>query len=94
MAHHHFAPPPDYEGAEVMPKAKRALDAFTAMRVDLILGGHLHRAYIGNSLDVYSGEDREHGIVIVQSGTTHLAPRPRARAGEELVQRAARRRRG
>ena len=36
----------------------------------MILGGHLHRAYIGNSLDVYAGIDREHGIVIVQCGTT------------------------
>ncbi|MFT5424858.1 MAG: hypothetical protein ACI89L_002661 [Phycisphaerales bacterium] len=38
--------------------------------MDLILGGHLHRAYIGNSLDVYAGADREHGIIIAQCGTT------------------------
>jgi hypothetical protein len=38
--------------------------------VELVLGGHLHRAYIGNSLDLYPGRDREHGIIIVQSGTT------------------------
>ena len=82
VAHHHFAPPPDWEEAEVMPKAKRALDAFTAMRVDAILGGHLHRAYIGNSLDVYSGADREHGIAIVQSGTT-TSRRGRAREREK-----------
>jgi 3',5'-cyclic AMP phosphodiesterase CpdA len=82
VAHHHFAPPPDWEGAEVMPKAKRALDAFTKMKVDLILGGHLHRAYIGNSLDVYSGEDREHGIAIVQSGTS-TSRRGRAREREK-----------
>lgn len=82
VAHHHFAPPPDWEGAQVMPKAKRALDAFTAMRVDMILGGHLHRAYIGNSLDVYAGADREHGIVIVQSGTS-ASRRGRAREREK-----------
>jgi 3',5'-cyclic AMP phosphodiesterase CpdA len=82
VAHHHFAPPPDFEGAEAMPKAKRALDAFTRMRVDLILGGHLHRAYIGNSLDVYSGVDREHGIVIAQSGTS-TSRRGRAREREK-----------
>ena len=82
VAHHHFAPPPDWEGAEVMPRAKRALDAFTAMKVDLILGGHLHRAYIGNSLDVYAGADREHGIVIVQSGTS-TSRRGRAREREK-----------
>lgn len=82
VAHHHFAPPPDFEGAQVMPKAKRALDAFTAMKVDVVLGGHLHRAYIGNSLDVYSGADREHGIVIVQSGTS-TSRRGRAREREK-----------
>jgi 3',5'-cyclic AMP phosphodiesterase CpdA len=70
IAHHHFAPAPDYEGGEVMPRARRALDLFAKLRVDLILGGHLHRAYIGNSLDVYPGEDREHGIIIVQCGTS------------------------
>jgi 3',5'-cyclic AMP phosphodiesterase CpdA len=82
VAHHHFAPPPDFEGGDVMPRAKRALDAFTAMKVDLILGGHLHRAYIGNSLDVYAGADREHGIVIVQSGTS-TSRRGRAREREK-----------
>jgi 3',5'-cyclic AMP phosphodiesterase CpdA len=82
VSHHHFAPPPDWEGADPMPKARRALDAFTGMGVDMILGGHLHRAYIGNSLDVYSGRDREHGIVIVQSGTT-TSRRGRAREREK-----------
>ena len=70
VAHHHFAPAPDYEGGQVMPRAKRAIDRFTRLKVDLVLGGHLHRAYIGNSLDLYPGLDRDHGIIIVQSGTT------------------------
>ncbi len=70
VLHHHLAPAPDYEGSQVMPKAKRALDLFVKHRVDMILGGHLHRAYVGNSLDVYPGEDREHGIIIAQCGTT------------------------
>ena len=70
VAHHHFAPAPDYEGGQVMPRAKRAIDVFTQLKVDLILGGHLHRAYIGNSLDLYPGLDRDHGITIVQSGTS------------------------
>ena len=82
VAHHHFAPAPDYERGSVMPKAKRALDAFEQMQVELILGGHLHRAYIGNSLDVYPGKDRKHGIVIVQSGTS-TSRRGRAREREK-----------
>jgi 3',5'-cyclic AMP phosphodiesterase CpdA len=82
VAHHHFAPAPDYERSSVMPKSRRALDAFAAQKVELILGGHLHRAYIGNSLDVYPGKDRKHGIVIVQSGTT-TSRRGRAREREK-----------
>jgi 3',5'-cyclic AMP phosphodiesterase CpdA len=82
VAHHHFAPAPDYEGGQVMPKAKRAIDRFADLGVEMILGGHLHRAYIGNSLDVYPGEDREHGIIIVQSGTT-TSRRGRAREREK-----------
>lgn len=82
VAHHHFAPAPDFEGGEVMPRARRAMDRFTRMRVDLVLGGHLHRAYIGNSLDVYPGADREHGVIIVQCGTS-TSRRGRAREREK-----------
>lgn len=82
VAHHHFAPAPDYEGGQVMPRAKRAMDRFKELKVDMILGGHLHRAYIGNSLDVYPGEKREHGVIIVQSGTT-TSRRGRAREREK-----------
>lgn len=82
VAHHHFAPAPDYEWGSVMPKAKRAIERFTDLRVDLILGGHLHRAYIGNSLDFYPGKDRTHGIIIVQCGTT-TSRRGRAREREK-----------
>jgi 3',5'-cyclic AMP phosphodiesterase CpdA len=82
VAHHHFCPPPDFEGGDVMPRAKRALDYFISQKVDLILGGHMHRAYIGNSLDVYPGPDRHHGIVIVQAGTS-TSRRGRAREREK-----------
>lgn len=82
VAHHHFAPAPDYEKAEVMPRARRALDRFHELNVEVIFGGHLHRAYIGNSLDVYPGVDREHGIIIVQSGTS-TSRRGRAREREK-----------
>lgn len=82
VAHHHFAAAPDYERSSVMPHAKRALDVFEACGVEMILGGHLHRAYVGNSLDVHPGRDRKHGIVIVQSGTT-TSRRGRAREREK-----------
>jgi 3',5'-cyclic AMP phosphodiesterase CpdA len=78
VAHHHLAPAPDYEGDRPLPRGRKILEAFQRMGVDLVLGGHLHRAYIGNSLDVHAGADRDRGIVIVQSGTT-TSKRGRAR---------------
>ncbi len=70
VAHHHFAPAPDYLHDSNMPKAKRAIERFADLKVDMILGGHLHRAYIGNSLDFYPGSHRDRGIIIAQCGTT------------------------
>jgi 3',5'-cyclic AMP phosphodiesterase CpdA len=82
VAHHHFAPAPDYEADQVMPGARRAMERFQELNVDLIMGGHLHRAYIGNSLDVYPGKQRRRGIIIVQSGTS-TSQRGRAREREK-----------
>jgi len=63
VAHHHFAPAPDYLRDSIMPKVKRSMERFVDLHVDMILGGHLHRAYIGNSLDFYSGLHRDRGII-------------------------------
>ena len=64
-----------------MPNAKRAIERFTDLGVDMILGGHLHRAYIGNSLDVVP-MDHDRGIIIAQSGTS-TSRRGRAREKEK-----------
>ena len=69
-AHHHFAPAPDYLHDRTVPKAKRAMRRFIELGVDMVLGGHLHRAFIGNSLDFFPGPERDRGVIIVQSGTT------------------------
>ncbi len=82
VAHHHFAPAPDYLRDSIMPKAKRAMELFADLKVELIMGGHLHRAYVGNSLDFYPGLHRERGIIIVQSGTT-TSRRGRGREAEK-----------
>lgn len=70
VMHHHLVPAPTFERTRPMPKAKRTLEAFTRMQIDVVLAGHLHRAYVGHSLDVYAGENRDHGIIIVQCGTS------------------------
>lgn len=81
VAHHHLAPAPDFESDQILPGYQRCLDAFGKMGVDLILGGHLHRAYVANSLDVYPGGNRDHAMVIAHSGTTTSR---RGRARERL----------
>jgi 3',5'-cyclic AMP phosphodiesterase CpdA len=70
VTHHHLAPPPDFVGGNVMPFARRALRRFTEHGVDLILAGHMHRSYIGNSLDFFPGDVQRRGIAVVQCGTT------------------------
>ncbi|QDU94562.1 metallophosphoesterase family protein [Lignipirellula cremea] len=82
VAHHHFAPAPDYERDTTVQGARKAIDRFVNAGVELILGGHLHRAYIGNSLDSYPGAHRERGLIIVQSGTS-TSRRGRAREREK-----------
>ena len=83
VAHHHFAPAPDYDDRnDLMWRAREAVDRFNELGVELILGGHLHRAYIGNSLDLYRSETPSSGIIIVQSGTT-TSRRGRAREREK-----------
>lgn len=70
-AHHHFAPPPGFGSQSVIADAKRAIHVMEECDVDLILSGHMHVAYIGNTLDFYPMSRR--GIIIVQCGTTTSA---------------------
>lgn len=71
VTHHHLAPPPGLTThRDVMPGARRAMRRFTDMGVHLLLAGHMHRSYIGDSLDFFPGAPRDRGIVIVQCGTT------------------------
>ena len=70
VAHHHFAPGHDKVLDVPMPRSRRAIEYFVEHRVEMILGGHLHRSYIGNSLDFYPGHHRDRGVIIVQCGTT------------------------
>ena len=70
VAHHQFAPGHDRVFDIEMPGARRAIDCLVEQKVEMILGGHLHRSYIGNSLDFFPGHHRDRGVIIVQCGTT------------------------
>jgi 3',5'-cyclic AMP phosphodiesterase CpdA len=78
VLHHHLASAPDYESDQVLPGFRRCIEAFGKMGVELILGGHLHRGYLANSLDLFPAEVEGPGILLVQSGTS-TSRRGRAR---------------
>jgi len=68
--HHHIYPIPSFAPQQALPNARDILDALTEMKLDLVLTGHIHRSYIGDSLDVYAGKERHRGVLIVSCGTT------------------------
>lgn len=69
VAHHHFVQAPDALSDQSMLGGARAVRRFIEGGVDLALGGHLHRAFIGNSLDFFFDAPRDRGMIIVQAGT-------------------------
>lgn len=77
VAHHHLIPPPNFGTQRVLANAYEAIDVFAQAGVDLILSGHQHQAYIGNSEEFYP--KGRPPIVILHSGTTTSN---RGRAGE------------
>lgn len=68
VAHHHLIPPPRFERQAVSRNAYEAIDVFSSAGVDLILSGHKHQSYIGNSEEFYP--KGRPPVVIVHSGTT------------------------
>ncbi len=68
VAHHHLIPPPNFGTQHVLGNAYEAIDLFSQAGVDLVLSGHLHQAYIGNSEEFYP--KGRPPVVILHSGTT------------------------
>jgi len=77
VAHHHMIPPPNFGTQTVLGNAFDAMDLFSEVGVDLILSGHLHQSYIGNSEEFYP--KGRPPVVVIHSGTTTSN---RGRAGE------------
>lgn len=77
VAHHHLIPPPNFGTQRVLANAYEAIDVFSTASVDLILSGHQHQAYIGNSEEFYP--KGRPPVVILHSGTTTSS---RGRGGE------------
>lgn len=69
VAHHHFVDAPDSLRDRTMLGGAWAMERFVEAEVDLAIGGHLHRAFIGDSLDFFFKGPRDRGVIIVQAGT-------------------------
>ena len=70
VAHHPFVPAPDCLRDKRVQRAVRAMNVFGELNIELVLGGHLHRAYAGDSSDFYPAMPRDRSIRIVHCGTT------------------------
>lgn len=77
VAHHHLIPPPNFGTQRVLANAYEAIDLFSTVGVDLILSGHQHQTYVGNSEEFYP--KGRPPVVILHSGTTTSS---RGRGGE------------
>lgn len=78
VIHHHLISAPDRVSDHPIPGAARLLREFESMGVDVILSGHLHRAYHGSSTDAVPGPGPRHRVLAIHSGTT-TSSRGRAR---------------
>jgi 3',5'-cyclic AMP phosphodiesterase CpdA len=66
VVHHHFVPTDDGSGGRPLPEARRLLEAFEAMGVDLLLGGHVHQTRVIEPGDPQTGVS----FPVVSCGTT------------------------
>lgn len=67
FTHHPFLPPPDAPQTRLVGRARLALPALEACGVDLLLAGHLHRAYSGDIMSFHTQVARS--ILVAQAST-------------------------
>lgn len=71
VTHHPFIPPPvensDQKGIDLVGRAARAIQVLDACHVDLLLAGHLHHGYSGDTRTQYPAAHR--AIIAAQAGT-------------------------
>jgi 3',5'-cyclic AMP phosphodiesterase CpdA len=68
VLHHHVVNPPGSEGRNMIANAEETVTLLDRCGVELLLCGHIHTSYVGNTLDVRN--DLQSGTIICQSGTT------------------------
>jgi 3',5'-cyclic AMP phosphodiesterase CpdA len=68
VLHHQLTPPPRFGSQRVARNARRAVELFAELGVDLVLAGHMHRSWIAISESFYPHAGRP--FPILHSGTT------------------------
>ncbi|HYC03260.1 MAG TPA: metallophosphoesterase [Azospirillaceae bacterium] len=79
FTHHPFLPPPDVPGERLVGRAREALTWLEKAGVDLLLAGHLHKAYNGDVMTRHAHLARS--ILVAQASTatsTRLRAEPNA----------------
>lgn len=66
VVHHHFVVTDDGSGGHPLPGARGHLEAFSAMGIDLLLGGHVHQTRILEPGDARTGAP----FPVISCGTT------------------------
>lgn len=79
FTHHPFLPPPDKPGERLVGRARQAVSVLESAGVDLLLAGHLHKAYAGDVMTRHAHVRRS--ILVAQASTatsTRLRNEPNA----------------
>jgi 3',5'-cyclic AMP phosphodiesterase CpdA len=79
VTHHPFLPPPDGSDQRTLRHARKTLGRFARAGVDLVLAGHLHKAYTGEAGKAFP--DISRSFVVAQTSTstsTRLKDEPNA----------------
>ncbi len=79
VAHHQLVPPPRFDSQKVLFGARKAADVLSRSEVDLVLSGHLHQTWIGDTEAFYPS--RRWPVLLLHAGTTTSA---RGRGKEKL----------
>jgi 3',5'-cyclic AMP phosphodiesterase CpdA len=74
VTHHPFLPPPDTPKEDLAAHAAEAIPVFEECGVDLILSGHLHRAYQG---EIEGHQRAMHRSILVAQASTATSTRTR-----------------
>ena len=70
VTHHPLVHSPDEGKHAVLPESKFLLESFSRMGVELVLSGHVHRAFTRQVRTDVDGQEADNKMLMIHSGTT------------------------